>query len=88
MDYIWSRAYQGEKGSFKESNKEPKLARMISSERFQIDDIENSSYPTSEYSFMNCLAYILYPPLYIAGPIISFNAYYHYSKFRQQSESI
>lgn len=25
------------------------------------------------YTFSNYLAYILYPPLYIAGPIITFN---------------
>lgn len=25
------------------------------------------------YSFANYLAYVLYPPLYIAGPIMTFN---------------
>ena len=27
------------------------------------------------YSFANYIAYVLYPPLYIAGPIITFNDY-------------
>nr|XP_031861387.1 uncharacterized protein CI109_002991 [Kwoniella shandongensis]KAA5528459.1 hypothetical protein CI109_002991 [Kwoniella shandongensis] len=31
------------------------------------------SLPESEYSFTNYLAYTLYPPLYIAGPIMTFN---------------
>lgn len=30
-------------------------------------------HPTDMYSYMNYLAYVLYPPLYIAGPIMTFN---------------
>lgn len=33
----------------------------------------NSPHPLEMYTFTNYLAYILYPPLYIAGPIITFN---------------
>lgn len=32
-----------------------------------------ASHPIESYSFANYIAYALYPPLYIAGPIISFN---------------
>ncbi|ODN97333.1 glycerol transporter [Cryptococcus wingfieldii CBS 7118] len=32
-----------------------------------------TSLPEKDYSFTNCLAYCLYPPLYVAGPIMSFN---------------
>ena len=32
-----------------------------------------TSHPMETYSFANFLAYVLYPPLYIAGPIMSFN---------------
>lgn len=31
------------------------------------------AHPLEMYSFINYLAYVLYPPLYIAGPIITFN---------------
>lgn len=31
------------------------------------------AHPLDTYSFKNYIAYILYPPLYIAGPILSFN---------------
>jgi protein-cysteine N-palmitoyltransferase HHAT len=31
------------------------------------------SHPHEMYSFTNYLAYVLYPPLYIAGPIMTFN---------------
>jgi hypothetical protein len=32
-------------------------------------------HPTEMYSYMNYLSYVLYPPLYIAGPIMTFNDY-------------
>jgi len=33
----------------------------------------SSAHPLEVYTFGNYLAYILYPPLYIAGPIITYN---------------
>ena len=33
----------------------------------------NNAHPLEIYTFTNYLAYIFYPPLYIAGPIITFN---------------
>ena len=35
-----------------------------------------TSHPLASYTFSNYLAYALYPPLYIAGPIITFNSFY------------
>lgn len=32
-----------------------------------------TSHPMEVYSFAHFLAYVLYPPLYIAGPIMTFN---------------
>lgn len=32
-----------------------------------------TSLPEEEYSLLNYFAYCLYPPLYIAGPIVTFN---------------
>ena len=37
-----------------------------------------SPRPEEEYSLVNCLAYCLYCPLYMAGPILSFNAFMSY----------
>jgi protein-cysteine N-palmitoyltransferase HHAT len=51
------------------------------------EELANISHPSADYSLVSCLAYQLYPPLYIAGPIITFNSYYHYTKSRQNSES-
>ncbi|KAJ9048833.1 glycerol transporter [Entomophthora muscae] len=35
------------------------------------------SWPSSVYSYPNYLAYLFYPPLYLAGPIITFNDFMH-----------
>lgn len=37
---------------------------------------------TSDYSFRNYVAYAIYAPLYIAGPIFTFNDYISQSKYR------
>ncbi|KAJ3364897.1 glycerol transporter [Kappamyces sp. JEL0680] len=34
-------------------------------------------HPAAEYNFDNYLIYLLYAPLYMAGPIVSFNDYWH-----------
>lgn len=41
-----------------------------------------------EYNFINFLSYCVYAPLYIAGPIITFNAFIKYSNQPQKSESV
>lgn len=41
----------------------------------ELDDKQRTAvpHPPQFYSFSNYFAYILYPPLYIGGPIITFN---------------
>lgn len=41
-----------------------------------------------DYNLVNFLSYCVYAPLYIAGPIITFNAYIKYSNQPQKSESV
>ena len=36
-----------------------------------------TSLNPEEYSWINYVAYCLYPPLYIAGPIMTFNDFVH-----------
>ena len=38
-----------------------------------------------DYSWQNYLAYVLYPPLYIAGPIITFNSFIEQIKKQQRT---
>ena len=51
------------------------------------EDISQNSHSSEEYNLISFLAYSLYPPLYIAGPIITFNSYLYYTKKRQDKES-
>ena len=41
----------------------------------------------SEYTFWNYMSYILYPPLYVAGPIMSFNDFMENTTHPQSSEN-
>ena len=36
---------------------------------------QKASLPASAYSLITYLAYVYYPPLYIAGPICTFNSF-------------
>ncbi|KAJ6485134.1 MBOAT, membrane-bound O-acyltransferase family-domain-containing protein [Mycena vitilis] len=36
---------------------------------------QTMSHPTARYSYLNYVSYALYPPLYLAGPIVTFNDY-------------
>jgi hypothetical protein len=33
----------------------------------------STALPREEYNYVNYIAYCLYPPLYVAGPIMTFN---------------
>lgn len=52
----------------------------------QIASAAETHRPLSQYNFVNYLSYTLYAPLYIAGPIISFNAFVENTHNRQRAE--
>jgi protein-cysteine N-palmitoyltransferase HHAT len=81
LDSIWS-ANQKIENKLDSPQSLQKVESDVASE-----DVTPLSHSIDDYSLVTCLAYVLYPPLYIAGPIISFNAYYHNTKSRQQTES-
>ncbi|KAF8903744.1 MBOAT, membrane-bound O-acyltransferase family-domain-containing protein [Gymnopilus junonius] len=58
MDYYWS---------CKHSDNPDTETRLAEKQRVSV------AHREEDYSVLNYLAYILYPPLYIAGPIITFN---------------
>lgn len=62
-------------------NKKKQLDPANLSER---DRIASPANP-KDYSFRNYLAYILYAPLYLAGPILTFNDYISQLRYRAQS---
>lgn len=52
------------------------LTRLVNCQEIvELNDKQRVTLPHGNefYSFMNYVAYVLYPPLYIAGPIITFN---------------
>jgi len=57
--------------------------------KYEVDPHSSGwSLPRSEYSYTNFMAYMLYPPLYIGGPITSFNAFIYYLHAPQRSEVV
>ncbi|KAG1736348.1 MBOAT, membrane-bound O-acyltransferase family-domain-containing protein [Suillus lakei] len=57
MDYYW--AYNSHGGNLSSGPTEKQRA--------------NTPLPLEDYTYRNYIAYVLYPPLYIAGPILTFN---------------
>jgi len=51
------------------------------SERDRVDTPPQST----DFSFRNYVAYVLYSPLYLAGPILTFNDYIHQQRYRLPS---
>ncbi|KAJ4365534.1 glycerol transporter [Neocucurbitaria cava] len=62
------------------------LLRLIS---FNLDYYwslnSRASSPWNDYTFRNYLAYTLYSPLYLAGPIVTFNDYISQQRYRPHS---
>lgn len=75
MDYYWSI---GGKGS---SSLEKQLDPANLSER---DRVAISADP-ADYCFRNYVAYAVYAPLYLAGPILTFNDYVSQQKYKAAS---
>ncbi|KAM5430484.1 glycerol transporter [Microsporum canis] len=74
MDYYWSLDYR----SISDSPKKKQIDPSALSER---DRVSTPAPPTA-YNPQNYVAYVLYSPLYLAGPILTFNDYInqqHYS---------
>ena len=67
--------------SHSDSHKKKQLDPSNLSERDRV----SLSAKAADYDFRNYLAYALYAPLYIAGPILTFNDYISQSRYRASS---
>ncbi|MCJ1399254.1 glycerol transporter [Xylographa trunciseda] len=76
MDYAWSL---DRGGSSPVEKKQLDLANLSERERV------NTPAQNKDYSFKNYLAYVLYSPLYLAGPIITFNDYMSQARYKPKS---
>lgn len=61
MDYYWSHSHQ-----------DRTLANKVQTAPSD-KQRQEIPHPDGVYSYVNYIAYVLYPPLYIAGPILTFN---------------
>ncbi|KAL8910374.1 MAG: hypothetical protein Q9171_004328 [Xanthocarpia ochracea] len=76
LDYRWSLDRVG--GSALEKKQ---LNPSDLSERDRVD----LPAKTEDYSFRNCFAYVLYSPLYLTGPILTFNEYISQLRYAPRS---
>jgi len=75
MDYYWAHKDQRNDVGPSLFIRSEALVTSIQVEPSQPSEKERTklAHPIVEYNFLNYIAYILYPPLYIAGPIITYN---------------
>ncbi|EGX89421.1 glycerol: H+ symporter (Gup1), putative [Cordyceps militaris CM01] len=76
LDYYWSRD-KNQAGIFEKKQLDP--ANLSEKDRISIPADVN------DYSFRNYVAYAIYAPLYLTGPIMTFNDYISQAKYRPSS---
>ena len=96
IDFLWaadeersltlmkSAAGKGEEEEEMKRTKEIERKREI--KELTRENIANNSRPMTDYNIVNYLSYVLYTPLYTAGPIITFNAFVENTYHPQKSE--
>eukprot|EP00179_Madagascaria_erythrocladioides_P022712 CAMPEP_0198347784 /NCGR_PEP_ID=MMETSP1450-20131203/86753_1 /TAXON_ID=753684 ORGANISM="Madagascaria erythrocladiodes, Strain CCMP3234" /NCGR_SAMPLE_ID=MMETSP1450 /ASSEMBLY_ACC=CAM_ASM_001115 /LENGTH=157 /DNA_ID=CAMNT_0044053345 /DNA_START=140 /DNA_END=610 /DNA_ORIENTATION=+ len=79
LDYHWSkqkRRYQRRPvNQMDDQRREINQMDMINNCGHTLRDLTEIHHPSSDYNYFAFLAYVLYLPLYVAGPILSFNAF-------------
>ncbi|KAL9131662.1 MAG: hypothetical protein Q9217_000473 [Psora testacea] len=79
FDYIWSRNMS--------SNSSPLEKKQLDPTNLSERDRVDLPAKAQDYSFRNYLAYALYSPLYLAGPILTFNDYVSQQRYKPKSIS-
>ncbi|SGY43238.1 BQ5605_C001g00004 [Microbotryum silenes-dioicae] len=78
MDYYWAANVASGEAQTIRSTEEEKLellTQKLSAPPLNDRTRVTKSHPLSDYSFMTYLAYAFYPPLYLAGPILTYNSF-------------
>lgn len=73
LDYYWSSPAQLETPSSPTSSQTTANKPLLTTTKQRV----LHSWPSEVYCYSNYLAYLFYPPLYLAGPIITFNDFMH-----------
>lgn len=68
-------------------NNDKEASKLNSQKLTDLDDRQRleAPLPMSDYNIVNYIAYITYAPLFIAGPIITFNDFIYQSNYQQLS---
>jgi len=85
MDFCWAVSDQSEKSDFTRNERIDYKNRKKDQCKLSVSSEDHR--PFDEYNLLNCLSYCLYAPLYVAGPIISFNSYMAFVNSPQTKES-
>lgn len=85
MDFYWATTSQLTKEL--DSNDKTASQSSLDADGEGGGDRSTHTRPMREYCLANFVSYCLYCPLYIGGPVITFNAYMHYSHHPQTKES-
>ncbi|KAJ2684604.1 glycerol transporter [Coemansia spiralis] len=80
MDYHW-RVRQEKEASVQ------RIDALVANPKTEKDRVENSCF-AQDYCFANYWAYLLYPPLYLTGPIITFNNFISQMRYPSPSVSV
>ncbi len=65
-----------------------KDSRSISSSSSSSMTDEHVQRKLDDYTLLNCMSYLTYAPLYIGGPVMTFNSYMRYTDQPQQKENV
>ncbi|KAK4181738.1 putative glycerol transporter protein [Triangularia setosa] len=84
LDYYWSLDRSA--GEVVEEADTPKKKNLDPSSLSERDRVALPASP-SDYNFVNYIAYTIYAPLYLTGPIITFNDYISQSRYRSATIS-
>ena len=86
MDRFWSLSPRAVE--YKRANKEEDVSSGSDAMERAEESRADQHRPSHSYSFISMLAYLFYIPLYIAGPITSFNSFSSCIERRQQSHDM
>lgn len=86
MDRFWSLSPRAVE--YKRLNKEEDVSSGSDAMERAEESRADQHRPSHSYSFISMLAYLFYIPLYIAGPITSFNSFSSCIERRQQSHDM
>ena len=88
MDRFWSLTPRAPEYKRVTEDKEGSIANSSDALEHEEDSRADVHRPYHKYSFIAMVAYLFYIPLYIAGPITSFNSFSSCMERKQQSHSL